>query len=652
MFKSKKVKRLSEENEELKTRFQILYGKEENIKNLNEVLKRMRLEVSQLNEEKRTLQESIDQVRNQGEHKRHEIEELTKKIEHLREMKDELQNVVLNYSSQIENIEARIKEPGEKTGYAIPGQTETNEFENDNSELLGKQDEIEKFLNDAIARRNEINENESELIGHRENLSSEVAKLENKLGELLETFGEITVKIKSGNEKITTLRNEEERIKKAIEKKQNEISNVEAKLLRLKEEEGELQSKIGGLHSEESTKLNRVKEIESVLAEKIEIKNSLEEEHTILMNELNEQRKTLLNAKKEYELLNGETGARKKELFNTEQTLAIKAQKLTNLNMELKDCEKRHQAISSEINEIKNQRLEIHNDIQKEKEAANRFTEQNRKLTELVPLLEKRKEEIEQGNAELEERFTIMFQKFNQELNQINRKRSVLEQIVLRKEKDVDEKDQQLFEKIAGLEESERILNMRQIEIESLEKQIAGLREHKEVYRNELNKMEQETLERKTYSADIRLETELLLKKKVTLEQNLQDLLVYMNESFGKSKDRNVKFENEMNYYEEQIQAYRSDISDSLKELDEVRASIGNLKIEREEYKGQVTRLNTLKKKLQEEISKHQMILQRYQKLREKLKIEEAGGKSFDDIPPKGKVGQPRELKNPQVFRI
>jgi hypothetical protein len=41
-----------------------------------------------------------------------------------------------------------------------------------------------------------------------------------------------------------------------------------------------------------------------------------------------------------------------------------------------------------------------------------------------------------------------------------------------------------------------------------------------------------------------------------------------------------------------------------------------------EEQRGQVSKLKMLKKKLQDEITKHQAILQRYQKIREKLRYE------------------------------
>src|ERR1035438_10608600 len=108
MFKSKKIQRLLEENEELKTKFQAIHSQEDNIKNLNEVLKRLRLEVARLNAERKGLKESIDKNRIEEETKRSEIEELNQRIGSLREMKDELQNVILSYSNQIDRKSTRL----------------------------------------------------------------------------------------------------------------------------------------------------------------------------------------------------------------------------------------------------------------------------------------------------------------------------------------------------------------------------------------------------------------------------------------------------------------------------------------------------------------------------------------------------------------
>ena len=638
MFNAKKIKRLNDENEDLKLKIETFNGKEENIKNLNIVLKKMRLEVAGLNEEKRTLQESIEQIKQQEEGKKNEIAELGKKIDHLREMKDELQNVVLSYTNRIENIENTIKWNQDSAAGTDKTTEEIEDIEKNNSELIKKQSEIEQSLNDARERTNNLNEEESGLLERKQKLAAEIDQMQGRLKELLSNYDEINTKIRVGNERINFLKAEEIRIKNELSKKQREISEVEKNLQKLKDEERAL--------------LNSVREMDSILAEKKGLKNSLEEEHSSLMNDLNEKRNLLLQTQEEFDRVSREIKIQNKDLFDTEQTLSIKAQKLSNINIELMTYEKRYNALKSEVIELEKARNDLRLKLQADNEVYEKSVEQNKKLTELVPLLEKRKEEIEQGNLELEERFTIMFQKFNHELNQINRKRSVLEQIVLKKEKDVDEKDQLLFEKIAALEESERILNMRKVEIESFEDQITGLKEQKHVLRTDLNKVEEETTERKNYFTDVRLETELLMNKKIAIEKNLQEMLTFMNESFGKSKERNLKFEKELVYYEEQLNDYRSKIADSLKELDEVKVSIGSLRIEREEYKGNVQKLNTLKKKLQEEILKHQVILQRYQKMREKLKLEQATGKTFDEIPPKGKGSQSKEMKNTHIYKL
>jgi hypothetical protein len=59
-----------------------------------------------------------------------------------------------------------------------------------------------------------------------------------------------------------------------------------------------------------------------------------------------------------------------------------------------------------------------------------------------------------------------------------------------------------------------------------------------------------------------------------------------------------------------------------------------------------------MKKKLHEEIIRHQTILQRYQKIREKFKTEQTTGKSFEEIAPKGKSSYTKESKNLSAYKI
>ncbi len=59
-------------------------------------------------------------------------------------------------------------------------------------------------------------------------------------------------------------------------------------------------------------------------------------------------------------------------------------------------------------------------------------------------------------------------------------------------------------------------------------------------------------------------------------------------------------------------------------ELVELQSAISMIKVEHEEHRGSIVKLASMKKRLQEEIAKSQRVLQRYQKIREKLKIEQS----------------------------
>ena len=241
------------------------------------------------------------------------------------------------------------------------------------------------------------------------------------------------------------------------------------------------------------------------------------------------------------------------------------------------------------------------------------------------------REEIEKGNIDLESRFTKMFQKFNSEMNEITKKRSVIDQIVHKKEKDIEEKDQILFEKINAIDESERLLSMRQAEIDSFEQLLISFNEKKEQLRNDLLKLDEQIVEKKNSNDDMKLESELILKKRTSVEQSLQELISSMNQKFIEAKEKRNKIEKEVKGYEEKVEELNHKISDSMDELVELQSAISMIKVEHEEHRGNIVKLASMKKKLQEEIGKSQRVLQRYQKIREKLKIEQSILKNRQD---------------------
>ena len=116
----------------------------------------------------------------------------------------------------------------------------------------------------------------------------------------------------------------------------------------------------------------------------------------------------------------------------------------------------------------------------------------------------------------------------------------------MKKEKDIEEKDQVLFEKMNAIEESDRLLNMRQAEIDSFEQLLKTFNEKKEQLRNELLKLDEQIVDKKNSNDDMRLEAELILKKRTTVEQSLQELVNSMNQKFVEAKEKRSKIEKEV----------------------------------------------------------------------------------------------------------
>jgi len=273
----------------------------------------------------------------------------------------------------------------------------------------------------------------------------------------------------------------------------------------------------------------------------------------------------------------------------------------------------------------------LHKRTMLEQESYDKLNKEKEKIKEILPLLEQRREEIEKGNMDLENRFTKMFQRFNTEMNEITKKRNVIDQIVQKKEKDIEEKDQMLFEKINAIEESDRLLNMRQAEIDSFEQLLKSFNEKKEQLRNDLLKLDEQIVDKKNSNDDMKLEAELILKKRTTVEQSLQELISNMNQKFIEAKEKRSKIDKEVKGYEDKVEELNHKISDSMDELVELQSSISMIKVEHEEHHGSIVKLASMKKKLHEEIAKSQRVLQRYQKIREKLKIEQSILKNRQD---------------------
>ncbi|MHB1686461.1 MAG: coiled-coil domain-containing protein [Ignavibacteriaceae bacterium] len=649
LFNSKELEQLRNENEGLKTQLHFITEKQENARYLEELLKRLRKEVSQLNSEKNVVQEDINLLKTEEYQKREQLAEFQRRIESLGEMRDELQSAILSYSGKVDGMENYLKEEDKtkENSEVFEGALNADDEKRPDAE-------IENYIIDANRRIQELNEQEAELQRLVELRKEELSRIEGEQNNFSAKQGGLYQSLKESEEKILSYEETKSNLQKEIESKNHEIKEHTQKLNSLRNEYNSTIKNLSELHEKEKNIRARLEKLIEEEKEKSGLIKELEE----FKLELEGKQRLIEEMEEKYRKLTEESSFKEKELYAIDQSLSIKSTRLSKLNLELISLEKKTEELKNETKKYEDIKNDIQQKFAQEREVIEKLSGQKLKLQEIVPLLEKRKKEIEQSNFELEERFTKMFQKFNAEMNAINKKRSVLEQIVLKKEKDIDEKDQMLFEKIASLEESEKILNMRQAEAESIEEVVKRIEEQRENIKNELLKLDEETIEKKSFNSDLRLETELLLKKKIVLEKSLQELLNIYKDSFSKIEEKKNKQYNELKEYEEKLQSYRDQINEAMKELTQLQANIGSIKVEHEDYKGGIAKMISMKKRLYEEILKQQSALQKYQKIREKLKIEQAIEKNKKIGGPyqgeESKMAEAKGIdqKNAQIFKL
>ena len=672
-LKSKKVKTLLEENSELKAQVRRLYEKEETVSRLDEILKNMRSEIMDVKNEKSELSLNIDNFKIQLQDYNRTKKELLSQIENLNRAKNEEQNTLFQLKEQLSQYENKLKDfdPSQGTlSESIKNEiveaekirdnliTANNKLNEENSKLNNRlhllyeqEKEINVKINLKKTEQQRVNETD---LAH---VNGDFKVMGDKIKTLRETETRITAEMKKEiqklkdkeallQDKITLRMRELDQIDKiAVKQKSSDVKASEDKLLSLIVEDKRLaenvENKIIEVNIltdtisklEDKTKLikdnlEQLKATEKVKTEWIvEINNNLSERENELdgFEQKLENKNSMLNeTDNKYSELSEALNIKVKEIDEIDQALAIKANKLSELSADLQTFEEKTSRLKAEVNNFEIRKDDMQQELLAERDDHNKLKEENKKLKELIPLLEQRKLEIKQSNDTLENRFADMLQKLSKNINDINKKRSSLEQIILKKEKDLDEKDKHLIEKVNFLGETERILSLKKEEIESFDDILKTIHEQNELLKNDLLRLDKKATERRNLNGDLQLETDLLQKKKVSVENNLQEVLYSMNNRLKKSTDNTVKLNNEVKEYETRLNELNNSIKESMNELVEMRTNLNNTKIEHEQHRGDISKLVTMKKKLANEISKHQSVLEKYKKISEKIKFEQA----------------------------
>jgi len=568
----------------------------------------------------------------------------------------------------------------------------------DDTAVNSKRQELIK-LDEKISH---LKENETKTVIEFEKRISELSFKENSLRDSInlknkeleeiirQTQKTVTRDASTNGDNLISLIVEEQNLAESIKKKRHYIEEMEMSISSLKEAEQMLKASLDsgkkelnevGSINRNSIKLHnsisKLKDEENELKEKVDILNHTEQLKKELISELNDKLSTseieFAALEKDYDLkisrleettiklrkTTGESAYKQKELLTLAQVVDDKTKTLKNLTAEITFSEEKIKSLKNEIANIENSKIETEQKYKSEKEIISALKKDYNKLKEYMPILERRKQEMKDGNRMLESRFKNMFQMYNKELNESNKKKNVLDQIIVKKEKDINERDQVLFEKVAALTETERVLKLRQVEINSFEDLLSVINEQTELLKNDLIKLDDKAAAKKNTNRELDLNAEMLKEKINEFEKGLYALLENSNKRYLKEQEKRTKLEGEVKEYEHRLTDLNNKIKESMNELVELQESLGRIKIEHEEHRSDISKLVPMKKKMQEEIDKNQLLFEKYTKIKEKLKAEREAIKKRKGYPSDREFAPARNSENFQnekdlskIFRL
>lgn len=625
----------------------------ENIR-LEETARELSLQVQQLEIRKENLNIHFDKEKSEiNQSDSDKFSTTNEKLSHLSEKIDALK---LRGRNELNEIQSRINELT----------NEENAIQDRINLRLQELDEIENStLKYSSAYKKASEEKFLSLVVEEQNLIDTIGKLQKQITELKEQIAGLKqLELKTTNEierRIEKLRSQEIEFKGNINLLQlelnekndakNKADESEGRINALLQEEQNWKDKISQFSDTENIKLALINELNDKLsAKEIEFAALSQdyEKQTIELNEINLKKQKLAD----------EVNQKQQELLAVVQTINSKSERIKELRIEVDGYEEKLGALKNDLEKLEFLNTELEHKINNGNNELGRFDEEKKKIADMIPALQRRRVEIQQGNKALEERFAELFQRLNKEINQANQKRNVLDQIILKKEKDVNEKDQILNEKLGALEDSERVLNLRQAEIDSFDDLLKTINEQKELLKSDLIKLDDTSSERRLFNKDLGMETEFIQRKMAEIEKSIHDLLNTSDVRYQKSVERRATLDNEIKEYESRLNDLNLKIKDSMNELVELRSSVNRIKLEHEEHRLSITKFVSIKKKLDEEIKKNQTLLNKYKQIREKIKIEQTTMTRFKETPVLESNSSADKLKlltnkdNPEIFKL
>ena len=645
MLSSKRIKELETENEELKALIQGFNTKEEKLKRFDELIKKARIEFGDITQRKDQTAQTLEALENEKARLNHDIQKISYEIKQLRELKIDEQNQLLTLKNALHdsgkishddkvnqlsdtklNLYKEI-EASEKRKNKI--QNETIELEKRYKETIKKIQEVKdvkQTLQTEIEKRKEelnilIESHNAILEEQQENLNSRISGLNDKEKKISE---EIQLRIKELSQeeenllnKISDHKSRLEEIEKRIEENnvhlQDHAKDIQATLAT---EENGIRVSLERLSQEEMAKKEIISELDNNISIKKSQLESLTEDYktrTSLLNEVSDKNKQLLE---EFE-------NKTQQLSELNQSIEISTAELTDLDNALNFLGDEFKTLSKDFQNTKSLKNEIENKITEDSKEKKELEEHLKELRETITILVQLKNDIEQGSGMSAKRFTGVLKYYSTYISDMYKQKIHLEKILAEKEKDLDELDEILAERQTASYETEKVLNLEQDTAELFQELIKRIQKQWEQIKNvipvSMDKGFSQIIQNKEKSKDNDRPDDKLKEFENTLKEMLQKSENYFT---NYSKKRPV-LKDEKREYGDRLNELNKNIRESANELSNLRSSINKIKEEHEEHRQDINKLVSMKKRLEEEISKYKVRIDKYEKIKEQIKLEQ-----------------------------
>lgn len=644
------LERLEKEKEKLVPQIQKLRIE---IEHLREIKLDEQSQIISLNDKSVTIQNGFNQIDSAkkielqreielaGKRKLQLEKEIAEKEKRFREVYQRVLDVgemEQNLDSEIKRKKEEIRLLSEKKNVLLQEQLKDN-----NGKTFSLNSEENKKLFEARQRIKQLTDREAELQKKLDYQNKQLQTIDEKLKE------KISLSEKDFREKLFALKREEQKLTGSIEQKKqvlyelqesitafNEIKykNKTEKMFTdetgLNEEAGNIANVIKSLKQEEAAIRASIEQLLQTETLKRELISNLNDELSvkeIQFASVEKDYETKSNRLKEISLKNKilleELAAKTNELSVVEKELKSKTARINEINTELTEGENKLFSLQNDITDTDRRKSELEEKLKNAQESWAKMDSYYKKLKEVVPLLESRKEELEKSNSAFEKRFADMFKHYSTQMGEMYKKKNLLEQMLIKKERDVNEKDQSLMDKLSALEEAEKVFSIRKTETEVIEDLLKTINEQRELLNQEITMLENNGTEKRLMVKELNIESELFQKKLAEFENGLRELFLKSEARFNKNAERKNSLDGEIKEYENRLNELNKAIKDSMNELVNLKATIGRIKVEHEEHRIDINKLASVKKKLEEEINKHKIEIDKYMKIKEKIRQEQ-----------------------------